>query len=128
MDLERELERELNPQQLEAVKHTEGPLIVFAGAGSGKTKVLTYRIAHLLKLGVSPFQIMAVTFTNRAATEMRERVQQLVGDGQANDVWVRTFHSMAVRILRREERYLPYDRNFIIYDSADQITVMKQCN
>ena len=127
MDLERELERELNPQQLEAVKHTEGPLIVFAGAGSGKTKVLTYRIAHLLKLGVSPFQIMAVTFTNRAATEMRERVQQLVGDGQANDVWVRTFHSMAVRILRREERYLPYDRNFIIYDSADQITVMKQC-
>ena len=127
MELERESDRELNPQQLEAVKYTEGPLIVFAGAGSGKTKVLTYRIAHLLKLGVSPFQIMAVTFTNRAATEMRERVQQLVGDGQANDVWVRTFHSMAVRILRREERYLSYDRNFLIYDSADQITVMKQC-
>lgn len=122
-----DMERELNPQQLEAVKYTEGPLIVFAGAGSGKTKVLTYRIAHLLKLGVPPFQIMAVTFTNRAATEMRGRVQQLVGDGQANDVWVRTFHSMAVRILRREERYLSYDRNFLIYDSADQITVMKQC-
>lgn len=120
------LERELNPQQLRAVRETEGPLIIFAGAGSGKTRVLTYRIAHLMNMGVSPFCIMAVTFTNRAAAEMRERVQQLVGSA-ARDVWVSTFHSMAVRILRREARFIPYDRSFIIYDSADQLTVIKHC-
>ncbi|MGI5867290.1 MAG: DNA helicase PcrA [Syntrophaceticus schinkii] len=120
------LERELNPQQLEAVRRTEGPLIIFAGAGSGKTRVLTYRIAHLLNMGISPFRVMAVTFTNRAAAEMRERVQQLVGS-DARDLWVSTFHSMAVRILRREARFIPYDRSFIIYDSADQLTVIKHC-
>lgn len=120
------LERELNPQQLDAVKHTNGPLIIFAGAGSGKTRVLTYRIAYLLSLGVSPFHILAVTFTNRAAAEMRERVQQLVGSDGRN-VWISTFHSMAVRILRREARHIPYDQSFIIYDDADQMTVMKRC-
>jgi len=124
--MEMNLERELNPQQLKAVRQTEGPLIIFAGAGSGKTRVLTYRIAYLIDLGISPFRIMAVTFTNRAAAEMRERVQQLVGR-DARDVWVSTFHSMAVRILRREARYIPYDRSFIIYDSADQMTLMKHC-
>jgi DNA helicase-2/ATP-dependent DNA helicase PcrA len=124
--MEMNLERELNPQQLEAVRRTEGPLIIFAGAGSGKTRVLTYRIAHLLNMGISPFRVMAVTFTNRAAAEMRERVQQLVGS-DARDLWVSTFHSMAVRILRREARFIPYDRSFIIYDSADQLTVIKHC-
>ena len=119
-------EKELNPQQLAAVKHTEGPLIIFAGAGSGKTRVLTYRIAYLLSLGISPFRILAVTFTNRAADEMRERVQHLVGS-DARDVWISTFHSMAVRILRREARHLPFDPSFIIYDDADQLTVMKHC-
>lgn len=124
--MEINLDKELNAQQLEAVRQTEGPLIIFAGAGSGKTRVLTYRIAYLLKMGISPFRIMAVTFTNRAAAEMRERVQKLVGS-DARDLWVSTFHSMAVRILRREARFIPYDPNFIIYDDADQMTVMKQC-
>ncbi|NPV29030.1 MAG: DNA helicase PcrA [Firmicutes bacterium] len=117
---------DLNPAQQEAVRHTEGPLIIFAGAGSGKTRVLTYRVAHLLRSGVSPFRILAVTFTNRAAAEMRQRVQQLVGAG-ARDVWISTFHSLAVRILRQEVRHLPYDRNFVIYDEADQLTVIKNC-
>jgi len=124
--IEMDWEKELNPQQLAAVKHTEGPLIIFAGAGSGKTRVLTYRIAYLLSLGVSPFRILAVTFTNRAAGEMRERVEHLVGR-DARDVWISTFHSMAVRILRREARYLPFDHSFIIFDEADQQTVMKHC-
>ncbi len=124
--MEINLERELNPQQLEAVKNTEGPLIIFAGAGSGKTRVLTYRIAHLLKKGISPFRIMAVTFTNRAAAEMKERVLKLVGN-DARNLWISTFHSMAVRILRRESKFIPYDSDFIIYDSADQLAVIKGC-
>lgn len=118
--------KELNPAQLEAVLHTRGPLIIFAGAGSGKTRVLTYRIAHLVQMGVSPFRILAVTFTNRAAGEMRERVRQLVG-GAARDIWISTFHSLAVRILRQEVRFLPFDRNFVIYDDADQLTLIKHC-
>lgn len=108
------------------MRQAEGALIIFAGAGSGKTRVLTYRIANLLQSGVSPFRILAVTFTNRAATEMRQRVRRIAGDG-ARDVWISTFHSFAVRVLRQEVRYLPYDSNFTIYDNDDQLTVIKHC-
>lgn len=117
---------DLNPVQQEAVRCTEGPLIIFAGAGSGKTRVLTYRIAYLLQRGISPFRILAVTFTNRAASEMRQRVMNLAGSA-ARDVWISTFHSLAVRILRQEVRHLPYDRNFIIYDDDDQLNLIKSC-
>lgn len=120
------IESTLNPVQQEAVKHTEGPLIIFAGAGSGKTRVLTYRIAHLLQMGVSPYRILAVTFTNRAAAEMRQRVIQLAGS-PGREVWISTFHSLAVRILRQEARHLPFDRSFVIYDDDDQIAVVKRC-
>lgn len=116
----------LNPVQQEAVRYTEGPLIIFAGAGSGKTRILTYKIAHLLQSGVSPFRILAVTFTNRAADEMRQRVRELVGSA-GRDVWISTFHALAVRILRQEVRHLPYERNFVVYDEDDQLTVMRNC-
>lgn len=121
-----DLHKELNPAQLEAVLHEGGPMIIFAGAGSGKTRVLTYRIAHLVQRGVSPFRVLAVTFTNRAAAEMRERVRGLVGSA-ARDIWISTFHSLAVRILRQEARFLPFDRDFVIYDEADQLTLIKHC-
>jgi len=117
---------DLNPVQLEAVRQTEGPVIIFAGAGSGKTRVLTYRVAHLLQRGVSPFRILAVTFTNRSSEEMRRRVINLAGPA-GRDVWISTFHSMSVRILRQEVQYTPYDRNFGIYDSDDQETLVKHC-
>ena len=117
---------DLNPLQLEAVRQTEGSLIIFAGAGSGKTRVLTYRVAHLLQQGVSPFRILAVTFTNRASAEMRRRVINLAGPA-GRDVWISTFHSLAVRILRQEVQYTPYDRNFVIYDDDDQETLIKHC-
>jgi len=117
---------ELNPVQQEAVRHVQGPLIVFAGAGSGKTRVLTYRVAYLLKSGVSPFRILAVTFTNRAADEMRQRVRKLAGN-VGRDVWISTFHSLGLRILRQEARYIPYERNFVVYDEDDQLTVIKHC-
>lgn len=117
---------DLNPVQLQAVRHTDGPLIIFAGAGSGKTRVLTYRVAHLLQQGVSPFRILAVTFTNRAAEEMRRRAISLAGP-VGRDVWISTFHSLAVRILRREAQHTPYDRNFVIYDADDQAALMKHC-
>ncbi|GAA2808311.1 UvrD-helicase domain-containing protein [Saccharopolyspora taberi] len=108
----------LNPQQREAVEHTGSPLLVVAGAGSGKTRVLTNRIAYLLANGVHPGQIMAITFTNKAAAEMKERVADLVGR-RANAMWVSTFHSMCVRVLRREARTLGMSSNFSIYDSDD---------
>lgn len=117
---------DLNPVQLEAVQQTEGPLIIFAGAGSGKTRVLTYRVAHLLQQRVSPFRILAVTFTNRASQEMRRRAINLAGPA-GRDVWISTFHSLAVRILRQEVQYTPYDRNFVIYDGADQEVLIKHC-
>ncbi len=117
---------DLNPAQLQAVQQTEGPLIIFAGAGSGKTRVLTYRVAHLLQQGVSPFRILAVTFTNRAADEMRRRAIDLAGP-IGRDVLISTFHSLAVRILRREVQHTPYDRNFIIYDGDDQVTLIRHC-
>ena len=115
----------LNPKQKEAVFCTEGPLLILAGAGSGKTRVLTYRIAHLIKdEGVNPWNIMAITFTNKAAGEMKERVERLVGMG-ADSIWVTTFHSTCVRILRRFADRLGYDNSFTIYDTDDQKSVMK---
>jgi DNA helicase II / ATP-dependent DNA helicase PcrA len=118
---------DLNPAQREAVLHTEGPVLVVAGAGSGKTRVLTRRIAHLLgAVGVKPPEILAITFTNKAAGEMRDRVQDLVGP-PARGAWVMTFHSACGRILRREAQRLGYRSNFTIYDSADQIRLVKRC-
>lgn len=116
----------LNPMQKEAVLHTEGPLLILAGAGSGKTRVLTHRIAYLIdEKGVNPWNILAITFTNKAAGEMRERVDALVGFG-AESIWVSTFHSTCVRILRRYIENLGYTTSFSIYDSDDQKTLMKQ--
>ncbi len=116
----------LNPVQQEAVFHTEGPLLILAGAGSGKTRVLMHRIAYLIdECDVNPWNIMAITFTNKAAAEMRERVDQIVGFG-SESVWVSTFHSTCVRILRRYIDRLGYDRNFSIYDQDDQKTVVKE--
>jgi DNA helicase II / ATP-dependent DNA helicase PcrA len=118
---------DLNPAQREAVLHTEGPVLVVAGAGSGKTRVLTRRIAHLLgAVGVKPPEILAITFTNKAAAEMRERVEQLVGS-PARAAWVMTFHAACGRILRREAQRLGYRSTFTIYDSADQIRLVKRC-
>ena len=115
----------LNEQQSEAVFHTEGPLLILAGAGSGKTRVLTHRIAYLIgEKGINPWNIMAITFTNKAAGEMRERVDQLVGFG-SEKIWVSTFHSTCVRILRRYIDLLGYDHNFTIYDADDQKTLMR---
>ena len=115
----------LNTEQKEAVFHTEGPLLILAGAGSGKTRVLTHRIAYLIEeKGVNPWNILAITFTNKAAGEMRERVDNIVGFG-SESIWVSTFHSTCVRILRRFIDRLGYDNNFTIYDADDQKTVMK---
>ena len=116
----------LNPSQREAVEHTEGPLLVLAGAGTGKTRVLTTRIAHLLALGKArPSQILAVTFTNKAAAEMRERVEKLA-PGQAGGVWLGTFHSISVRILRRHAEAIDFPTDFTIIDTDDQVRIMKQ--
>ncbi|AFQ44930.1 ATP-dependent DNA helicase PcrA [Desulfosporosinus meridiei DSM 13257] len=113
--------------QREAAEHKEGPLLILAGAGSGKTRVLTYRIAHLIAQGVEPGEILAITFTNKAAKEMRERVSTLLGS-EGYGLWVTTFHSACVRILRREIDNLPgYNRNFVIYDTGDQQSVIKAC-
>ena len=115
----------LNEPQREAVRHTDGPLLILAGAGSGKTRVLTHRIAYLIEeLGVNPWNILAITFTNKAAGEMRQRVDNLVGFG-SESIWVSTFHSMCVRILRRFIDRLGYDSRFTIYDTDDQKTLMK---
>ena len=117
----------LNDRQCEAVNHTKGPLLITAGAGSGKTKVLTCRIAHLLELGVAPYRILAITFTNKAAKEMKERVQNLVG-AQADSIWLSTFHSFCAKLLRFDiDGFHGYTRNFTIYDSSDQLVLIKDC-
>ena len=115
----------LNEQQQEAVFCTEGPLLLLAGAGSGKTRVLTHRIAYLMDQGVNPYHIMAITFTNKAAGEMRDRVEAMLG-GALGGVWVATFHSTCVRILRRYIDRIGFENNFTIYDSEDQKSVIKE--
>ena len=117
----------LNDKQYEAVTNTEGPSLVIAGAGSGKTKVLTHKIAYLMgEKNISPFNILAITFTNKAANEMKERVEKLVGD-VAKDMWIGTFHSICVRILRRYIDRIGFDSSFIIFDTSDQRTLIKEC-
>ena len=114
----------LNPQQLAAVKHEGSPLLVVAGAGSGKTRVLTRRIAYLLaERNVAPYEVLAITFTNKAAGEMKERVAQLVGE-RAKLMWVSTFHSACVRILRKEASLLGYTNSFTIYDQSDSLRLI----
>src|SRR5204862_6741703 len=110
----------LNPVQREAVLHTEGPVLIIAGAGSGKTRALTHRIAYLIKeRGVSPYEVLAITFTNKAAQEMAERVEGLLGTRIAKGMWILTFHSACVRILRREHNHVGLPSSFTIYDEAD---------
>ncbi len=117
----------LNDRQKEAVLHTEGPLLIMAGAGSGKTRVVTHKIAYLIeKKGIFPGNILAITFTNKAAKEMQERAAQLLDDN-VDGMWIGTFHSICVRILRRDIDKIGYDRSFTIYDRDDQITLMKEC-
>ncbi|MCR5510613.1 MAG: UvrD-helicase domain-containing protein [Lachnospiraceae bacterium] len=120
-----DLSKLLNPMQLQAVYQTEGPVLILAGAGSGKTRVLTYRVAYLIEQGVSPWNIMAITFTNKAAGEMRDRVEDIVGSG-SESVWIATFHSSCARILRRYIDRLGYDTNFAIYDTDDTKSIIKE--
>ncbi|MCK5329384.1 MAG: UvrD-helicase domain-containing protein [Candidatus Latescibacteria bacterium] len=116
----------LNPVQLDAVRCTDGPLLILSGAGSGKTRVITHRIAHLiLEKGVSASRIMALTFTNKAAGEMKERVEKLLG-GAMRSMWIGTFHAISARILRREGHWIGYERDFVIYDTSDQLTVIRE--
>ncbi len=115
----------LNESQKEAVINFQGPSMVIAGAGSGKTRVLTYRIAYLIKNGVDPFSILALTFTNKAAREMKERISSIVGDAESQNIWMGTFHSIFARILRIESERIGYPRNFSIYDSADSRNLLK---
>ena len=115
---------QLNPQQREAVTYTEGPLLILAGAGSGKTRVLTHRIAYLIaEKGVAPYHILALTFTNKAAKEMRERVDRLV-ETDASAIWVATFHGFCARLLSMEIDKLGYGKAFIIYDEQDQLSLI----
>ena len=123
-----EILKGLNKEQKEAVMHVDGPLLVIAGAGSGKTRVLTHRIAYLIaEKNVNPWNIIAITFTNKAAKEMKTRIETIVGPEKANDIWVGTFHSMCVRILRREIEKIGYGKDFIIFDTGDVKTVIKEC-
>ena len=115
----------LNDVQREAVTNTEGPVIVIAGPGSGKTRVLTYRIAHLINIGVPPWQILSLTFTNKAAREMKDRIEKVVGP-KANKVWAGTFHSLFARILRSEAHHIGYPNDFTIYDTDDSKSVIKE--
>src|SRR5262245_13629060 len=118
----------LNPSQRQAVLHVDGPLLILAGAGSGKTRVITYRIAHLISMhAVAPWQILALTFTNKAAEEMRHRIERLLG-ASTQDIWVSTFHAACARLLRRDIEHLGrHTRSFVILDSSDQSTLIKEC-
>src|ERR1700740_376388 len=116
----------LNPEQQQAVLQTDGPLLILAGAGSGKTRVIAHRIAHLVSNGLTaPDRLLAVTFTNKAAEEMRTRVETLLGV-DCRQMWISTFHALCARLLRREAPHIGLSRDFVIYDSTDQLTVMKQ--
>lgn len=117
---------ELNPAQRAAAKATEGPVMIIAGAGSGKTRVLTYRIAHIMEKGIDPFNILALTFTNKAAREMKERIAKIVGQKEAKNIWMGTFHSIFAKILRIEAAKLGYPANFTIYDTDDSKNVLKE--
>ena len=116
---------DLNPSQLEAVEYNDGPSLVIAGAGSGKTRVLTYKIAYLLESGYKPWNILALTFTNKAAREMRSRIAAQVGEDVAADLWMGTFHSIFSRILRREADRIGFASDFTIYDTQDSISLIK---
>ena len=118
-------EKELNPSQLAAVEYCDGPSLVIAGAGSGKTRVLTYKIAYLLEQSYEPWSILALTFTNKAAKEMKERIAQQVGETKARMLWMNTFHSIFAKILRREAAYIGYEPNFTIYDQADSKSLVR---
>ena len=118
-------QQELNPSQCDAVLYTDGNCMVIAGAGSGKTRVLTYRIAHLLEEGVEPWSILALTFTNKAAGEMKQRIAARVGENRARYLWMGTFHSIFSRILRSEAAYIGYTSNFTIYDQQDSQNLIK---
>src|SRR2546421_11944576 len=121
-----DLAKLLNPEQLKAVEATEGPVLILAGAGSGKTRVITYRVAHLIEnRDVRPEQVLAVTFTNKAADQMKFRVRNLLRAARSGDPLISTFHSLCVRILRREIDALSYTRAFTIYDDSDQLQVVK---
>lgn len=127
MPMDTLIQHDLNPPQQEAARHTDGPLLILAGAGSGKTRVITYRIAHLMQVrGVAPEQILAVTFTNKAAAEMRQRIEGLLGS-KAMPLWMSTFHAACVRILRREAEAARISPQFVIYDTSDQLTLLRQC-
>src|SRR5688572_3508682 len=122
-----ELLKNLNPAQQTAVQATDGPVLVLAGPGSGKTRILTHRIAHLIgAINVDPYNILAVTFTNKAAREMKERLDTLLGAGRAASLTVGTFHSICTRFLRRDIVHLGRERDFTIYDSDDQLRLMKR--
>ena len=115
----------LNDEQRNAVLHTDGPVMVLAGAGSGKTRVLTFRVAHLINQGVNPARILALTFTNKAAKEMKERIKSIVGNEKANSVWMGTFHSIFARILKIESELIGYSKDFSIYDTEDSKNLIK---
>src|ERR1700709_387646 len=115
----------LNDRQKEAVLHKDGPIMIVAGAGSGKTKVLTTRIAHLMFQGVQSWNILALTFTNKAAKEMKERIEKILGNGEARNLFIGTFHSVFARVLRGEAQHLGYERDFTIYDTDDAKSVLK---
>jgi len=115
----------LNKQQQDAVLYTGGPQLVIAGAGSGKTRVLTYKIVHLLTQGYEPWRILALTFTNKAAKEMRERIKSVVGEATASKLWMGTFHSIFARILRSNAQLIGFKSNFTIYDAADSKSLLK---
>src|SRR3954462_6574182 len=117
---------ELNPVQRQAVECTEGPVMIIAGAGSGKTRVLTYRIAHLMQKGTDSFNILSLTFTNKAAKEMKGRIAKIVGQSEAKNLWMGTFHSVFAKILRIEANKIGYPNNFTIYDTDDSKSVIKE--